>query len=536
MIKSRSKDVANKRTREPAQKQLTETQLRNARKRRAKQKQQRLGGKTARSGDDPNRSTAVASPLDPSAQYVSRPHGAPVVQTAKRFFAEQNIPDFAVYQNGPKKGWRTVSKLPVRKDESSKKTMIGMFQPQSHRISNSGNRNVEYPAHHPSINQGIALLTQACQEKGIEPYDEHSGNGYLRYAAMNVERATGKVQLTLVWNDKPYNYSDLRGTEVEGKKKTRKKKRRKISKDNNESTAERAAVSEGQSQLGRLIAHLLKYYAHNSSGSANHEEEDDDNSVSQSGRSIAHQQWQLHSLWIHYNVAWKHSNAIFDIEASDDSWQHIYGSKTIAEQLLTLSSGMPYRPTLHFGPNVFRQANLDAFSHIIDAIRKRIKEESKTNSDTTIKILELYGGVGTIGLHMLDLVSCITCSDENPHNRACFQLSLGMLTETFQNRASYVPKNARDMMKDPQQFLRHCNVLIVDPPRKGLDDVVLDSLSVATSNMKLLVYVSCGFDAFQRDYATLTKKHRWKLEHAEGHILFPGANAIETLAFFAPAN
>ena len=44
--------------------------------------------------------------------------------------------------------------------------------------------------------------------------------------------------------------------------------------------------------------------------------------------------------------------------------------------------------------------------------------------------------------------------------------------------------------------------------------------------MRPLVF--CGFDALRRDLDAL--KPRWKLAHAEGHVLFPGADHIETLA------
>ena len=79
------------------------------------------------------------------------------------------------------------------------------------------------------------------------------------------------------------------------------------------------------------------------------------------------------------------------------------------------------------------------------------------------------------------------------------------------------------------------NLLIVDPPRKGLDDEVVDYLcgdKKKTKNLELIVYVSCGFQAFQRDCDALVQSGRWRVEFAEGYLLFPGADAIETLAFF----
>ena len=74
-------------------------------------------------------------------------------------------------------------------------------------------------------------------------------------------------------------------------------------------------------------------------------------------------------------------------------------------------------------------------------------------------------------------------------------------------------------------------MILVDPPRKGLEEPVVRSLCTL-SNAKLLVYVSCGFEAFRRDCSSLLESGQWKLDHAEGHLLFPGSDAIETLAFF----
>ncbi len=56
-------------------------------------------------------------------------------------------------------------------------------------------------------------------------------------------------------------------------------------------------------------------------------------------------------------------------------------------------------------------------------------------------------------------------------------------------------------------LLRGCRVLIVDPPRKGLDVEVVDYLCQEgwRGNMKLVVYVSCGFRAFQRDCDALMR-------------------------------
>jgi len=100
------------------------------------------------------------------------------------------------------------------------------------------------------------------------------------------------------------------------------------------------------------------------------------------------------------------------------------------------------------------------------------------------------------------------------------------------------------------------NVLLVDPPRKGLDEEVLlqlckphnptqdytdDAMFLRgprysinwVNDADTLIYVSCGFDSLARDCDRLLKGSAgWKLESATGYVLFPGTNHVETLAVF----
>jgi tRNA/tmRNA/rRNA uracil-C5-methylase (TrmA/RlmC/RlmD family) len=234
-------------------------------------------------------------------------------------------------------------------------------------------------------------------------------------------------------------------------------------------------------------------------------------------------QLKLHSLWIHFNGSGKHNNAIFSADGKPGRWKHIYGPLVI-EETLELSGQITPIP-LRFPPNVFRQANLDAFTNIVASIRKFIASKW-TNPKDKPTCVELYGGVGTIGLNVADLTSSLISSDENPFNYDCFQKSALHLTDP--SIVSYQSKNATAMVREGA--LERKQIIIVDPPRKGLDDEVRVALCNAQTPDLLLIYVSCGFDAFERDCQELVQSG-WTLEHAEGHILFPGSDAIETLAF-----
>jgi len=571
---------------------LSPTQLRNRRKRRAK-KQQQSGNNNAANGSTTNDdSKSTSSPInnkntnnikDPSMKYISNPIKAPIVQAAKQFqpiLKDCNTSEFHVHL-GPLYKWRTVSKLAVRAaaDSTNKKLAIGLFVPQSHTLLPVPNCR----AHHPSINHAVECITKVCNDVGVQPYQENGsktndegdsiGTGQLRYIAINVARETGAVQITLVWNTSPPSSKHDEG----GKRKH--------------------TESIEDPTLKKLVARLVSLSSNNSNatatvndqkdGSATNPNDDncksigdeqptkkkrrrgrrdkdtDNNQANNKNDTIGSKggsphkaksnkqgnipkKLNLHSLHLNYNQSWKHSNAIFSFDSS--CWQHVYGPQAIIEHLsfdkskeasnkpnILANPKLPsFRIPLHFPPNVFRQANIDAFTNIVARIRERMQTLGN-ESISSINCVELYGGVGTIGLHLSDAVSSLVSSDENPNNAKCFYDSVRELPTDIQSQLVYRQKNAKDMIATEQALFQNSQVLIVDPPRKGLDDEVVQYLcKEGYKSMKLVVYVSCGFQAFQRDCDALIKSDRWKVQFAEGYILFPGSDALETLAFFVP--
>lgn len=453
----------------------TPTQLRNARKRRAKKNTKKRAGEISKT------SGKLDIPNDPSIQYLSNPQKSPIVRQAKKYFESLNqVFDIHV---GPIHGWRTVAKLAVRCNEEGH-LVIGLFAPNSHRLICIPKSIV----HHPSINETVQVLQTLCRSvPNLRPYNEETGEGHLRHVVMSVERSTGKVQLTLVWNGK---LSD----------------------------------SNCQQGEGDVLVSLTKLLINNSEGTKRRRRRGRKGAVSSEGSQIpAHEKTiRLHSLWVHFNDLWKHSNAIFSHEPQ--SWKHFYGPEAITESLNLRGKGNQIQ--LNFPPQVFRQANLDAFEKIVDCIRLKVSNLFPTRKPSC---LELYGGVGTIGLNIADLLSSLVSSDENPYNKKCFLLSSSSAKLSDAVEVSYEAKKATDMVHTG--CFSKSDVVVVDPPRKGLEDSVLQAL-ITFAEPKLLVYVSCGFQAFQRDSSRLLESEKWELNHAEGHIVFPGSDAIETVAFF----
>ena len=403
------------------------------------------------------------------------------------------------------------------------------------------------------------------------------GTGQLRYIAINVARETGGVQITLVWNTPPPNTGKKRQEKVDLK---RNRDGEPINDDDDDvleklvsklismssasydidesSTVEDGKVgnatvanhdncksmNDGEStkkrrRRGRRDKHDGSNPDTNNSPATKREES---SKKEITGKGTKGLKLNLHSLWINYNESWKHSNAIFSFDPS--CWRHVHGPRAVVEHLSfggNSSESQLANPTpprfsipLHFPPNVFRQANLDSFTNIVARIRERLADDNN-NCNNSVNCIELYGGVGTIGLHVADTISSLVSSDENPNNAKCFYDSVRALPTDIQSRLVYRQKNAADMITSEQSLFERSQVLIVDPPRKGLDIEVVDYLCTkGYKTMKLVVYVSCGFQAFQRDCDALIKSGRWKVEFAEGYLLFPGSDAIETIAFFVP--
>jgi tRNA/tmRNA/rRNA uracil-C5-methylase (TrmA/RlmC/RlmD family) len=123
-------------------------------------------------------------------------------------------------------------------------------------------------------------------------------------------------------------------------------------------------------------------------------------------------------------------------------------------------------------------------------------------------------------------------------------------------RIGYMIASAKDALYAGQAL--GADVLIVDPPRKGLEDEVLAELCKPfnpeqpyieettfltmsddqvnwTNDVQTIIYVSCGFDALARDADRLLSRG-WMLEKATGYVLFPGSDHVETVCIFQRKN
>lgn len=437
--------------------------------------------------------------------------------------------------------WRTQAKLAVSSDKKWSRDSgckIGLYQRNSHDVLPIPDCQV----HHPSINQAVDAIVKATREVRTPAYQEDTGHGLLRYVQCQVELSTGKVCLTLVMN-------------VE-------------------------KLKECQPHLSYLVKELKRSEP---------------------------KLW--HSIWCHCNNS--AGNAIFARDST--RWHPVEGPPYIREKLPGADPDS-HEGLLYFSPMVFRQANYEGFAEIAKEVREAIPNGSKVcELYAGVGLLGLsallhHGKLAEQYDEPGGGIQWLRCSDENPENMRCFERAVssmpvkitGRVPKHFQKDNGKKDKRPRNNKKggkpdkelsikdlmdsmmseasdeymppavDPSEKVTYmqasaaaailkgqalgADVLIVDPPRKGLDEPVLQQLCQPynpnqmyaekpnalshiprhtinwVNDVRTLIYVSCGFDALARDCDQLLSSNAgWKIESATGYVLFPGSNHVETV-------
>jgi 23S rRNA (uracil1939-C5)-methyltransferase len=133
--------------------------------------------------------------------------------------------------------------------------------------------------------------------------------------------------------------------------------------------------------------------------------------------------------------------------------------------------------------------------------------------------------VGAIGLSLADRVGELRLNEIGPSSLCGLQLGLDALDPTTRARLSVHPGLAGEQAA----IARGADVVIVDPPRKGLDAALLAELQDAPPAR--LIYVSCGLESLLADAAALTGDGL-RLAGLEAFDLMPYTGHVETLAAF----
>jgi 23S rRNA (uracil1939-C5)-methyltransferase len=159
-------------------------------------------------------------------------------------------------------------------------------------------------------------------------------------------------------------------------------------------------------------------------------------------------------------------------------------------------------------PNGFFQINLPVYELALTEIKKHLSPNRP--------IVDMYAGVGTIGLSVADDGQPVTLVETNPDAFSELENNCRGLT--------YVKPIQADA-KNALKYITYDINLIVDPPRAGLDEAV--TARILTALPEKVIYLSCNPITQARDIAKLLPKYR--LTNCQGYNFFPRTPHIENL-------
>ncbi|NOK59752.1 MAG: 23S rRNA (uracil(1939)-C(5))-methyltransferase RlmD [Chloroflexi bacterium AL-W] len=195
-----------------------------------------------------------------------------------------------------------------------------------------------------------------------------------------------------------------------------------------------------------------------------------------------------------------------------ESIQH-WGSATLPMHVM--------HRTLHIGPNTFFQNNVHLLQPLLDTISELLEPSSC--------IVDLYGGVGTIALHIAERVNHVTCVESVAES---VQLAHTNISANGVNNMLAVESDVYPFLQ--KQFTSDFDLAIMDPPRIGLGpDVCAELLRLRPQR---LIYVSCNPLTLLEDARALQTSTsgtgQYHLTLFRGYDMFPHTPHVEALAVF----
>ena len=188
----------------------------------------------------------------------------------------------------------------------------------------------------------------------------------------------------------------------------------------------------------------------------------------------------------------------------------IYGNKTIQDKLHDL--------TFNISSKSFYQVNPVQTLKLYDTA---VEYAQLTGNET---VIDLYCGIGTISQFMA--------------KKAKHVIGIEIVEDAIKdakiNAANNNIENIEFYCSDAGEFAKKLasqnykpDVVSVDPPRKGCDQLTLDS--ILTMDPKRIVYISCDPSTLARDLKYLSE-HNYLVERVQPVDMFPHSFHVETVA------
>ena len=192
-----------------------------------------------------------------------------------------------------------------------------------------------------------------------------------------------------------------------------------------------------------------------------------------------------------------------------DEFLTLYGPGFIEDTLCGL--------TFRLSPQSFYQVNHHQAQRLYEAA---ISQAEITKEDT---VLDLYCGVGTITLCMASAAGKVIGVEVIP--QAVEDARDNAVRNGIENAEFFCGDAGAAALELEKQGIK-ADVVVVDPPRKGLNADTIEAL--ARFSPRRIVYVSCDPATLARDVALL-KERGYTLKNALAADLFPRCSHVESI-------
>lgn len=214
---------------------------------------------------------------------------------------------------------------------------------------------------------------------------------------------------------------------------------------------------------------------------------------------------------LHCNINTEKTNLIMT-----EKLEKLYGSNDIKAEAL----GVKFL----INPLSFMQINDDISLKIYDHVCELIKKMNYPN------VVEVYSGIGLLSniiapyCNKIDCVEIVKEAVDNAKNIAVLNGNQNKITNVCGDAGVELPK-IFDALKSDISNNKIGKVIILDPPRKGCDVAVINSL--LTSEADYIIYLSCNPATLARDVKALS--NAFQINSATPYDMFPNTSHIEAL-------
>lgn len=144
------------------------------------------------------------------------------------------------------------------------------------------------------------------------------------------------------------------------------------------------------------------------------------------------------------------------------------------------------------------------------------------NLDKNESLVDAYCGVGTVGLYVAHGAKEVRGMDTTPE---AIEDARENAVLSHQENTTYEVGKAEDILPKWLEEGFVPDALVVDPPRTGLDDQLIEAIN--KSRPKKFVYVSCNPSTLAKDLELLTKSYR--VDYIQPVDMFPQTSKVEAV-------